>query len=439
MVSDMERESGRWWIGVAALVGAALLIPGAPAQGAGETITTIPIAAAARPEGIAVGPDGTAFSVNMSADTVSRIPAGALAPAENLPTGGNQPYSAAVNSAGTLFVTNRSSHTIARIRPGVFALPHLYDVGQQPWGVTVAPDDTVFATTWAGDTVVRIDPGSDSVNDTIALRAGSEPKDITYSSRDGLLYVAASGLEALVRINPATRSTEYLPLPAGAEPRGVAVAVDGSVYVTDIGLEAVHWFRPGGSAVAKTTSFPSPTFPADVAADPDGTALVALYEQGQLARFRDGDQIDTIDLGADTGPDRVAVTPEGLAYTANSRNDTVSRVDPGPRPGPAPTPSPDLGQVTTLAAVKVHRRTAVLRARVTTGPQEQSAQFRVARNAALTKRTRVIPARNIGGSITRTLRKPVTGLKHGRTYWFRAETTAGADQANGVVRRFRTR
>ena len=215
------------------------------AEAAGETITTIPLAAGSIPEAVAVAPDGTAYSVNRDTGTLSRIPAGSALPVQNLPTGGDQPYSAAVLSNGDVFVTNRSTDTIARIRPGVFGVPRLYPVGREPWGITATPDDTVYATTLGADTIVRINRGSVIVNSTIPLLAGSQPKDIAFSTIDRRLYVANSATGTVGRVNPVSGAVQYLPLPAGAEPRGVAVAEDGSVYVTDIGLGAVHWFRPG--------------------------------------------------------------------------------------------------------------------------------------------------------------------------------------------------
>ena len=443
-----------WWAPMVAVAvcTAPLAVAAAPvAVAAGETVTTIPIAPNANPEGIAVGPDGTAYSVNVAAATITRIPAGALLPQRNLPTAGVSPYSAVVDSAGRVFVTNRSSDTVARINPGAFAVPRLIPVGAEPWGITITPDDTVYATNISGDTIARIDAGSNIVNSTIPLLPGADPKDITYSTSDRRLYVANSGNSTVGRVNPLNGAVQYIPLPVGADPRGVAVAVDGSVYVADIGLDCVHWIRKGESSVAITTPFPVDTFPSDAAADPDGSVLVGLYGPGQLARFRAGRVVDTIDLGAGTGPDRVAVDRDGIAYTANFGGNSVSRVDPGPRPdpdpdpdpdpgpGPGPDPDPEAGQVTTRSAVKIRKRSAVLRARVTVGSQTERVRLRLARNPGLTKQVRVIKVRTIEAGAKLTVRKKVTRLKRHRTYWFRAEGVSAGARVNGSVKRLRTR
>ena len=403
------------------------------AEAAGETITTIPLAAGSIPEAVAVAPDGTAYSVNRDTGTLSRIPAGSALPVQNLPTGGDQPYSAAVLSNGDVFVTNRSTDTIARIRPGVFGVPRLYPVGREPWGITATPDDTVYATTLGADTIVRINRGSVIVNSTIPLLAGSQPKDIAFSTIDRRLYVANSATGTVGRVNPVSGAVQYLPLPAGAEPRGVAVAEDGSVYVTDIGLGAVHWFRPGADTVSRTTILAGVTFPSDVAAAADGSVLVALYDTSRLQRFRNGAPGETIELGAGRGPDRVAVGPDGTAYTADFSGDSVSRIE-----FPAPPP-PDLGTVTTLKPQQVRRHKAKLLAGVTTVDQATTVRIHYGRNRALTRKSHVVQVRTVQAGRTRTLKKKIVDLRRHKRYWFRVEGIADGTLLTGNVRRFRTR
>lgn len=186
------------------------------------------------------------------------------------------------------------------------------------------------------------------------------------------------------------------------------------------------------NTVTRTTVLPGESFPSDAAAVSDGSVLVSMYDTGHVTRFRDGVRGDSIDLGADIGPDRIAVGVDGTAYTANFRGDSVSRI--------TPPPPPDLGQVTTLRAERIGRHRAKLKSRVTSVDRAMTVRFRVARNRTLTRRVTVV--RRVGtvqAGRQRLLAKKVFGLKRQTRYWYRAETTSAGSLVTGSVRRFRTR
>ncbi len=447
-------------------VAGALLVGGpVPSQAAGETVTTVTLNAGSAPEGVAVAADGTAYTANRDSNTSARVPVGAAAADRYFPTRGRMPYSVTVNSSGLVYVTNRGSGDLTRIDPSrPLAVPTLIPVavGSEPWGITTTPDDTVFATTNQTDMVLRVNRGSAVVNATIPLLAGSEPKDIEYSPVEKRLYVADSGNHTVARIDPDTGAVQYIPLAVTSSLRGIAVATDGYVYVTDIGNDQLFRIAPGAAVAESVALFPPASFPADVAADPDGSVLVALSTPAQVLRYRGTTLEATIDLGlADGGPDRVAVGKDGVAYTANFGGDSVSRIDPGPRPlpsptvtpdptasptpgpTPSPTPSPTVGPAgvvaTTFRAAKIHRKTAVLRGRVTAGKSATKVRMRIARNAQLTAKPRVLSVRTIKAGATRTVRKAVTGLKRHKAYWYRVEGVVGSAAATGSIRKFHTK
>ncbi len=130
----------------------------------------------------------------------------------------------------------------------------------------------------------------------------------------------------------------------GSEPRGVAVAPDGTVYVADAGTHRIWQLGPegearslwGGLGVA-AGQFNAPW---DVAADAEGNLYVAdtwnhrlqkLDAQGRpllsWGRFAQVGAYDPTGYGAFFGPRGVAVGPEGDVYVTDTGNHRVQVFD----------------------------------------------------------------------------------------------------------------
>ncbi len=92
---------------------------------------------------------------------------------------------------------------------------------------------------------------------------------------------------------------------------------------------------------------------------------------------------------------------------------------------------------TTRSAVRIGRTSAVLRGHVSASAA-QRVRVVLARNAALTRRVRILPAGRIAAGADRSIRRTVTGLKRHTAYWYRVESVAGTHVVPGAVRPFRT-
>lgn len=460
-------------LALAVFVGATMLLENVtPVRAEGEILTTIPLLADSGPEGVVVGSDGTAFVSNYTKNTVARIPADAAQPAQYFPTSGEAPYSVAVDSNGLIFTANRASANVSRINPNDFAVPRLIPTGlagAEPWGLAISSNNTVYVSNYRSDTIVRIDPGSNIVNSTIPLLAGCRPKDMAIST-DNRLFVACSGSGLVARIALATGVVEYFPLENNSSPRGIALATDGALYVTDINLDKVYRLAPETMAITTALQFPADAFPADAAADPDGSVLVAIYGTDEVLRMR-GDVVEaTIKLAVGAGPDRIAVGVDGIAYTADNKGNTVTRIDPlrpipSPTPSPSeiptesptPTPTPSVSESSspsqsdnppptttattkTLKAIKIRRKTAVLRGKINTENESQTVYMRIAGDKNLTKKVKVLKVRKLDAGVTHVVRKPVRKLSRKTSYWFQVEARSSSGVVVvGIARSFRTK
>ncbi|HUP46655.1 MAG TPA: NHL repeat-containing protein [Thermoanaerobaculia bacterium] len=124
--------------------------------------------------------------------------------------------------------------------------------------------------------------------------------------------------------------------PSGSllEPFGVAVSQSGEVFVTDARGRVVR-FDAAGRVVSEWKVAPGESSdPVAVAAAPDGSVLVADYEQDRIRRFTPTGELRGVFAGPGSGdgqlsaPSGVAVDRSGFIYVADFYNHRVQRFRP---------------------------------------------------------------------------------------------------------------
>jgi DNA-binding beta-propeller fold protein YncE len=204
----------------------------------------------------------------------------------------------ATDSRDRVFVFNRGSHPIVVFDPegrflgswgeGLFARPH---------GITIGPDAAVYCTDDLDHTVRKFSPEGRLL---LTLGTGGRPSDTGATSQD---------FRTIQRAGP---PFHY--------PTNLALAADGSLYITDgYGNARIHKFSPDGQHLF---SWGAPgggegefRIPHGIAVGPDGAVVVADRENSRLQFFRpDGGFLkEWTDIAR---PCQVAVDPGGIVYVA---------------------------------------------------------------------------------------------------------------------------
>ena len=200
----------------------------------------------------------------------------------------NGPIGVAVDAAGVLYVSDTYNDSIRRIAPGgdVTTIAGGRRAGKAdgaaaqaqfsaPTGLALAANGDLYIADTGNHAIRKL--GKDGVVSTIAEAEDDDQASLLRSpvalavTADGYLYLASNSHGRLAQITPAG---EVLPLPDadhGAEPgygsdggvrlyapRGIAVARDGSLFVTDGATYRLHHVAP---AVAGSTAPDEPAAP----------------------------------------------------------------------------------------------------------------------------------------------------------------------------------
>ncbi|MBI4886328.1 MAG: hypothetical protein HY824_04495 [Acidobacteria bacterium] len=249
----------------------------------------------------------------------------------------NEPWGIAVDRSGTIYVSDFFNQTIRKISPDGLVLTMAGSPTSQgstdgsggtarfryPRHIAVSATGTVYVTDSSNHTIRRITSAGDVT--TLAGLAGASgsadgtgtaarfsfPAGVAVDSA-GVVYVSDSGNATIRKITPTGEVTTLAGVPGSNGnvdgtgsaarfdyPNGLAVAGNGTVYVTDTDQSTIRRITPGGDV---TTLAGRP----GVNGSDDGV--------GAEARF--------------WAPTGVAVDGAGIVYVADRNNYTIRRITP---------------------------------------------------------------------------------------------------------------
>lgn len=199
------------------------------------------IAVGGAPYGIAIASDGRGYVVNSDDGTISVVDTTTNAVLGVPVRIGNSPTGIAVNQTGTrVYVANSGDDTVSVIDTATYAVTTV-KVGNGPFGVAISGDN-IFVSNEFDDTVSIIDARTNAVKATVHV--GDAPTGIAVGgdrvvvTNTGSSAVAGDGTISIIDANTLAVIGDQIAV--GGAPAGVAVDADGTrAYVTDLDTDDV--------------------------------------------------------------------------------------------------------------------------------------------------------------------------------------------------------
>lgn len=194
------------------------------------------------PLGLAVAPDGAAWSTDVAGRAVTRITGDGRVTAYPLSTSIARLGRLAVAPDGAVWFADRAANSVTRLRDGRFTQHPLPTPDSSPFGVAVDRQGTVWAALGATSSLVRI-TAQGSVEEIRAPAPQATLNDVAAAS-DGSVWMVELRVNRIARYRDG-RFTEYgVPGPS-AGLTSLAVAPNGDVWFTELVRHRVGRLRDG--------------------------------------------------------------------------------------------------------------------------------------------------------------------------------------------------
>ncbi len=223
------------------------------------------------------------------------------------------------------------------------------DIAAQVWDLGAAPEVVAEAIVDPFEGKVRLDSASQIVGGSEGAGPGQlqQPRNVAVAP-DGRIYVADSGNHRIVVFNPdGSMPSEWGEFGEAQgqfnEPWGIAIAADGTVYVADTWNHRIQAFDAEGVPINSWGSFVSTEGglgqpgvfwgPRGVAIDNNGNLLVTDTGNKRVEVFDpDGGFITQfggggVEAGFLEEPVGIAVGPDGSVYVADTWNQRIQQFD----------------------------------------------------------------------------------------------------------------
>jgi streptogramin lyase len=176
----------------------------------------------------------------------------------------------------------------------------------------INPDGSVHTAKWIG-----------------ATRDGLELIDpIGSAVRNGVLYTVDSGFVRSFDLETG-RPMRSIEIPGAGFLNGIAVANDGTVYVSDSRPgELIYKVTPDGRSSVFAEGAPL-AVPNGVAMDNDGNIVVVNIGSNAVITYNPAGNVVRTEHAAEAGNDGVVVTADGTKYVSSVRFGSVSKIMPG--------------------------------------------------------------------------------------------------------------
>jgi len=210
----------------------------------------------ARPHGLVVDKAGQVWYTGNGNGTIGHLdPATGKVTEHKTPSGGD-PHTIISDDHGTLWFTVQQGQRIDRLDMTTGAVTE-YKTRGNPYGLALDHAGNVWFCQLSGDRLGRVDQATGKITE-MSLPSGSRPRRMAIAP-DGSLWVTLYGHGKLIKVDPvAQKITKEYALPAGARggPYAVTVGGDGVVWVNEIETDTVVRLDPA-SGQMRVIALPS--------------------------------------------------------------------------------------------------------------------------------------------------------------------------------------
>jgi YVTN family beta-propeller protein len=229
----------------------------------------------------------------------------------------------------TLYIAARDSHEVIALSRDTFEIIARIPVGKRPMGLAARPDgDRVYVACAGSHTIEVIDGATRKVLDKTSLTHGAAPTDVVLRPARNTLFVAASGLDQVIRIDaPSLQQTGEASV--GRDPQRLALSRDGRrLFVMSVQSGRVDILDT--ATMARISSVPVGSRPGDLALDPaTGSVFVVRPGNPVISRI-DAGSAQAREIFIDAPAESVAVDRRaGRLVLSSPDSARISIVSPG--------------------------------------------------------------------------------------------------------------
>lgn len=209
-----------------------------------ESFHEWPLPPGARPHGLLVDVEGVVWYTGNGNGTIGRLDTKTGQIAEFRAPSGGDPHTLVIDAQGAIWFTVQGGGRIGRLDRQTGKITEFKTSGH-PYGIAIDRQGLVWFCRMSADALGRLDPATGEIL-SLDTGPGSKPRRMAIAP-DGSLWVTLYGNGKLLKVDPqARRVIKSYPMPAGTRAGPYAVTVDaaGRVWANEISSDTVALLDP---------------------------------------------------------------------------------------------------------------------------------------------------------------------------------------------------
>lgn len=223
----------------------------------------------------APGPDGNIYITVMHGDKIARFDTQAKTFKEwDLPQGAH-PHGLLVDKSGMVWYTGNGNGTIGKLDPSTGKVTeYKAPSGGDPHTLVIDDNGIIWFTVQSGNRIGRLDTRSGRISE---FKTSGNPYGIALD-KAGNVWFCQMGGNQLGKLNPQTGAIKEITVERGSQPRRMALAPDGSLWVTLYGAGKLIRVDTTVDKVIKEYVLPAGKNGGPYAVNVDGAGMVWVDE-----------------------------------------------------------------------------------------------------------------------------------------------------------------